>query len=196
MSFFKKSLFAFNIILVGFLAFSNPILNLPAHAQTDNFQVYAVKATTGLRVRDKDCNVVNVLGYGSPVAVTSLANTTIPCFVGGKQYAMVKIGLFTEGAGFNIDNVYVAQDYIVPLKEKTFYPGSSTFTVDSEGGLNLRDPSNCHKITAVPNGTTLSQPESPGNFYKVCKGGDGGFYQMIDITYKGKTYYVATSYLK
>jgi hypothetical protein len=178
-------------ILALAFAIATPALNINTQAQTQaryTFTQRIVTATSGLNIRDKNCNVLQVVGYGT--LIDEASKETISCNVRGKSVKMINVNRFlSTGEG------YVAESFASIVNDKPLSGTiqDTTFIVNASSGLNLRDE-NCKRVTTVKNGTALKQVLST-DYFRVCNA-KGEYYMMTRISYNNKEYFVATSFLK
>jgi hypothetical protein len=182
-------------ILALAFAITTPALNIKTHAAVipgsfpQNYKI--VTATNGLNVRDKNCNRIDTIGYGtSGYTGYSLdnPNPSINCTVNGKSIKMVFFGYGTPSS-----SGYVAESFLSNVKAQEFVStDKTTFKVNATSGLNLRY-GNCKRVSTVKFGTIV-QGNVPTDNPPVCKA-KGVYYSMMPIYHNGELYFVASIYI-
>jgi hypothetical protein len=167
-----------------------------------------VRATKGLNIRDKNCNYITTLPYGS-IATPAIATIgteanqigSISCTINGKQYIMVEVETTApSNAG---GRGYAAVDWV---KQLSFVANSQNLTfghiVDASIGLNVRD-AQCNKIGAVANNANAqfindSGSESATRFNNLYCEVNGQVYAMTQYYFPSinKRGYIATAFLQ
>jgi hypothetical protein len=188
------------VLVSAFSALPTSSVNTFAES-TPSYRI--VTAGNGLNIRNSKCNKVGGIGYGNVLSQTSAK--TITCTIGGQSVKMINYYPTFSAGNYDTNDAYVAESFTKALNQGNLdvskyknvdatkpetYP---VYKVNSTGGLNLRDQ-NCKRIMSVPNGTELRSVVGGGSL-KVCKA-NGEFYSMTDVTYNGKNYMVADSYLQ
>ncbi len=195
-SYFQSlAILSFGLILTTSLAtFSLPKVSVNAGAGP---RYMIVTHPNGINIRDKNCKVVDQIGYGEVLDRASDNPVNLTCNIGGQNIEMLNQTLFNNGS-VQLKDIYVASKFVQKVKSGI----SGTFTtynkikLDNPNGVNLRDEK-CQRVITLPNGTYSENPSdinvtnyvfSPG--LKICKAGSE-FYSMIPFVYKGKSYQVA-----
>jgi hypothetical protein len=172
---------------------------------------YKVTAEKGLNLRDKDCNYIQTLKYGTilnsvfreEVANDSITRGTsfdgtpyrgedpITCTTNGKTHTMIAV-TYTYGPNFDANrnsiieylDGYVALDWVQQVLVDVIPSFEAGFYmyVDASIGLNVRDQ-NCQKITALVDGSQV-----PVDLYSPLN--------EIFCEVKGQTYAMQTTTVK
>ena len=145
----------------------------------------------GVNIRNRNCEVIDSLGFGQVVTRVSDNPVNVNCKVGNKNLVMINYKNFMGGT-YDTDNSYVAVDYLDPIIDSgKIYDSTKVGVITGKFGANLRDTTSCSRVMTLPNGTrTEAQQFGGGAGLPVCQVGSE-FYLMNSVDYKGKTYFVA-----
>ncbi len=168
-------------------------VNVPVKAGgSPNYMI--VTEPRGINIRNRNCEVIDSLGFGQLVQKINVAATPdtgaqITCKVGGKDLTMIRSASI-NGGNYDLINSYVALDYLDPVIDgiKSFDINKSS-VITGEYGANLRDSASCSRVAIAPKGTKMdANPKAPS--LAVCQVGSE-FYLMRQPVYQGKAYFVA-----
>lgn len=176
------------------IALLSIIISYPIQTNAESKPVYKVaNAKSGLNLRDVNCKKIGSVKYNELFTVSS--NKTINCKINGENIKMINVEQVVAG-NKNTSPVFVAAKYTSDSLQGIPKISDGKVTVNAVGGLNLREERTCKRIMTVKNGTVLNLPaEGMGGSGNYCNIGNKS-YSMIPVVYKGKTYWVATSFLK
>jgi hypothetical protein len=178
-------LFSFLTLSLAIASFA--FTSTPAHAQPGT-SGYIVNATSGLNVRDQNCNKITTVGFKTYVNESFVAGkpSTITCKINGVNTTFLSLAYKSMSS----DTGYLAKDYLSPVIGALSNAGTAKVT--STSGLNLRDQ-NCKKLGAMPYNATVTIPASDAMVN--CQVG-GQYYLLQAVVYNGKSYYAASQFLK
>lgn len=149
---------------------------------------FIVNATSGLNVRDRNCNKITAIGFKSTVYTNTdpTMPSTITCTINSTNVILKLVAYNSPSTNVG----YVAQDYLSQIIGA--FTNSSNTTVTSASGLNLRDR-NCKKLGAMPYNATVTIPASDD--FITCQVG-GQYYLLQPVIYNGQSYFAASQFLK
>ena len=173
----------FSLLTLSLAIFSFAFTSIPAFAAPGTFG-FIVNATSGLNVRDKNCNKITAIGYKSTVYTSS--NSSITCKLNNVSTTLILVSYKSMSS----DVGYVNKNYLTPIIGSFSNAGATTVT--STSGLNLRDR-NCKKLGAMPFKATVTIPASDD--FVTCQVG-GQYYLLQPVVYNGKSYFSASQFLK
>lgn len=188
----------FKVISSLILTFSIFSFNLPKVAvNAQNTEYIIVTHPNGVNIRDKNCNIIDQVGYGVPLYKNDNP-IDLTCNIGGESMKMLNYYTVFGNGTTEQGNSFVASKFVQEVRSGA----TGTFTTQdkvrlnnpSGGGVNLRD-NNCQKVTTLPSGTYSEDSLGLGGSVKICKAG-GEFYTMGYFIYQSKVNFVATTLLK
>ena len=184
-------------ILFSILAFSFSLsFNLPkisVNAET-NPEYLVVTHPNGINIRDKNCNIIDQVGYGEGLIRNSNISIVKVCNVGTQSLEMINYTpIFGNYANEENRDIFVAKKFVqsVISGQTGSYTTIDKVRLNSPNGdsINIRD-GNCQKIVTLPNGTYSEKAVGFGGGFNVCKVSNK-FYLMIPFIYQGKIRLVA-----
>jgi len=185
------------LILASFSVVASP---LSVHAQNEN-TIYVVTASRGLNLRNAQCGSVNIFKNRTVVSsISANSPRSITCTINGRLERMIAVGAFFNNHMVNPDGPtegFAAERFLSKVRtNRTLDYTRGTYTVNAQGGLNLRT-ADCKRIATVANGTQLPL-RGYGGSVKVCEV-RGEFYEMtpvVDPRNPDEFVFVALSFLK
>ena len=191
-SYFQSlTILSFGLILTASLAtFSLPKISVKAK----NRPLYMiVNHPNGINIRNKECQIVDQVGYGEPLQSDNNNPINLICNIGGQNMKMLNYGNLFGNGNNALKDMFVASKFVQEVKSGI----SGTYTTQdkvrlnnpSGGGVNLRD-NNCQRVTTLPNETYSENSMGLGGSVKICQAGVE-FYTMTYFIHKGEIYQVA-----
>jgi len=177
------------IISVSVLSFNLPKVSVSAG---NNVKYRIVTHPNGINIRDKNCQIIDQVGYGEILMEKPQNPVNLGCNIGGqKNMEMANYGTVFGNSGVNSDDMFVSTKYTRAVNSGTngTYTTQDKVRLNNPAGVNLRD-NNCQRVMTLPNGTYSENSMGLGGSVKICKAG-GEFYTMTYFIYKGQVYNVA-----
>lgn len=187
---FTITLFSSLILATSILTFTIPFGQLPVNAQ-NQITYSIVTHPNGINIRDKNCKIVDQVGYGEPLQFGNNNSINLICNIGGENIKMLNYGAVFGSGSTELKDQYVASKFVQKVNSGTNgnYTTQDKVRLNNPGGVNLRD-NNCQKVVTLPNGTYSENSMGLGGSIKICKAGDQ-FYVMTYFVHKGVVYNVA-----
>jgi len=199
-AFFKNTtnfatLFSSLVLSVSILSFNLPKVSVSAGVGPEYM---IVTHRNGVNIRDKNCKVIEQVGFGEALYRSNDNPVNLTCNIGGQDTLMLNYGTYYGNMDVNSQDMFVAAKFLQEIRsgangEFTAY---NKIKLNSPNGVNLRDEK-CQRVMTLPNGTYSENPKDNiayGDVFmpviKVCKAG-GEFYAMTPFVYQGKAYQVA-----